>query len=388
MGKGEVLLVNDDATFRSFLNSVLSIEGYTVTDASDRESAFEKFNKNNYDVVLLDISIPKMNAIDTLDLIRQKQTMPEVIVLTDNIMINNALECMRLGAFGYIRRPYSMRELLIYTKRAIEHRRQKTLKNNLNKNGTGITLIGKSKTMSDLRNTLAKIAPTNSNILILGGSGSGKEVVARSIHSQSPRAEKPFVPVNCASLSEALLESELFGYEKGAFTDAKIQKPGLAEIADGGTLFLDEIGEIPFHLQAKLLRFLESGDIRRVGATKDIHLNVRIICATNQPLEKLVMEKKFREDLFYRLNVLPVPVPPLTKHADDIPLLVNHFVERLGYQKQFDESAMDMLKAYTWPGNVRELKNVVERTCILSHEKIVCSKDILFLCSIKPRATG
>jgi len=253
------------------------------------------------------------------------------------------------------------------------------LRNELNRSGVGGELLGKSKAMLDLKDILKKIAPTHSTVLVLGGSGSGKDVVARAIHNQSTRYGKPFVPVNCASFSETLLESELFGYEKGAFTDAKTLKRGLAEIADGGTLFLDEIGEIPLHFQAKLLRFLETGEIRRVGGTKDITLNVRIICATNQPLELLVKQHRFREDLFYRLNVLSVAVPPLRDRVDDIPLLIDHFISQQGFQKLFDKDAMDTLKSYPWRGNVRELKNVVERTCILTQSKVVSSADLSFL---------
>jgi two-component system response regulator HydG len=233
--------------------------------------------------------------------------------------------------------------------------------------------------MLELQNILARISPTQSTVLVLGDSGTGKELVARSIHDQSPRKDKPFIAINCASFSETLLESELFGYEKGAFTDAKTQKRGLAEIADGGTLFLDEIGEIPIHFQAKLLRFLETGEIRRVGGTKDIILNVRIICATNQPLEMLVEENKFRADLYYRLNVLSVFVPPLKDRIDDIPLLVNSFVSVQEFQKEFDKTAMDLLQSYEWKGNVRELKNVIERTCILSEGKSVSAEDLSFL---------
>jgi transcriptional regulator with PAS, ATPase and Fis domain len=227
-------------------------------------------------------------------------------------------------------------------------------------------------------------------VLILGDSGTGKELVARSIHEQSPRNGQPFIAVNCASFSETLLESELFGHEKGAFTDAKTQKLGLAEIANGGTLFLDEIGEIPLHFQSKILRFLETGDVRRVGGTHDIALNVRIICATNQPLEALVQQKRFRSDLFYRLNVLLVTVPPLKERVSDIPLLVRYFITTQGFQKEFDQSALDILMSYEWRGNVRELRNIVERTCILTQGKIVSAADLSFLATAQRElpATG
>jgi DNA-binding NtrC family response regulator len=290
---------------------------------------------------------------------------------------------MKLGAFEYVRKPYSLNELLIQIERAIEHQRSqldlKLLRDELKKSGRGGKLIGKSKVMLELQRIISRVAPTQSTVLILGESGTGKELVARSIHEQSNRSNKPFIAINCASFSETLLESELFGYEKGAFTDAKSQKRGLAEIADGGTLFLDEIGEIPIHFQAKLLRFLETGEIRRVGGTKDLLLNVRIICATNQPLEVLVQKNRFRADLFYRLNVLSVIVSPLKERIDDIPLLVDNFIAMHGFQKEFSKEAMELLKKYDWCGNVRELKNVIERTCILTSERIVTSEDLSFL---------
>jgi transcriptional regulator with PAS, ATPase and Fis domain len=216
-------------------------------------------------------------------------------------------------------------------------------------------------------------------VLVLGESGTGKELVARSIHEESANCDEPFVAVNCATFSENLLESELFGYEKGAFTDAKSQKRGLAEVADGGTLFLDEIGEIPLHFQAKLLRFLETGEIRRVGGTRDIKLQARIICATNKPLELLVEQNPVRADLYYRLNVLSVSIPPLRDHLDDVPLLVEHVLSSLGFSKRFDDSALRVLMSYHWPGNVRELKNVIERTCILTAGEVVSARDLSFL---------
>jgi DNA-binding NtrC family response regulator len=290
---------------------------------------------------------------------------------------------MKIGAFEYVRKPYELSELCIQIERAIEHQRSKLdvkiLQNELRKTGRADTILGTSKVMQDLRKIIARVAPSNSTVLVLGESGTGKELVARSIHELSPRRERPFIAVNSASFSETLLESELFGHEKGAFTDAKAQKLGLAEIANGGTLFLDEIGEIPLHFQAKLLRFLETGDIRRVGGTRDISLNVRIICATNQPLEMHVQQKRFRNDLFYRLNVLSVMVPLLKDHLEDIPLLVNYFITTQGFQKEFDRGALDILKSYDWRGNVRELRNVVERTSILTPGKIVTAADLSFL---------
>ncbi len=383
MSKGKILVVDDEASLRLLLSSELSRAGYVVETATDGENALARLREDFFHVVLLDIVMPRMDGIEVLRIIKSEGIPSEVIILTGNATLESAIESMKLGAFEYIRKPYTLNELIIQIDRAIEHQHSqfdlKALRNELIKKGHGGKLVGKSKVMVALQAILERIAPTQSTVLILGDSGTGKELVARSIHDMSPRHDKPFIAINCATFSETLLESELFGYEKGAFTDAKTQKRGLAEIADGGTLFLDEIGEIPMHFQAKLLRFLETGEIRRVGGTKDIMLNVRIICATNQPLEQLVEENKFRADLYYRLNVLCVNIPPLRDRIDDIPLLVNSFLAAQEFKKEFDDSAMELLKAYDWKGNVRELKNVIERTCILAQGKIVSADDLSFL---------
>ncbi|HEX2956167.1 MAG TPA: sigma-54 dependent transcriptional regulator [Chitinispirillaceae bacterium] len=387
MSKGKILVVDDEASLRLLLTKELIRVGYSVEAVNDGDDALARLREDFFNIVLLDIVMPKTDGIETLRIMKQEGIPSEVIILTGNASLESAIESMKLGAFEYIRKPYQFNELLIQIERATEHQHSKLdlklLKDELRKNGHGGKIIGKSREILDLQSIIARIAPTQSTVLILGESGTGKELVARSIHEMSPRIDKPFIAINCASFSESLLESELFGYEKGAFTDAKTQKRGLTEIADGGTLFLDEVGEIPFHFQAKLLRFLETGEIRRVGGTKDISLNVRIICATNQPLEKLVEENRFRADLFYRLNVLSVVVPPLKDRDGDIPLLVNNFISVQGFQKEFDRSAMDVLEAYDWKGNVRELKNVIERTCILTTEKVVTAENLSFLRSSK-----
>jgi DNA-binding NtrC family response regulator len=383
MSKGKILVVDDEASLRLLLSNELSRAGYMVEAVADGEIALSRLREDFYHVVLLDIVMPRTDGVEVLRTIKSDNIPSEVIILTGNATLESAIECMKIGAFEYVRKPYSLNELIIQIERAIDHQRSqldlKLLRSELIKKGHGSNLVGKSKVMMDLQKILARISPTQSTVLVLGDSGTGKELVARSIHDQSPRKDKPFIAINCASFSETLLESELFGYEKGAFTDAKTQKRGLAEIADGGSLFLDEIGEIPIHFQAKLLRFLETGEIRRVGGTKDIILNVRIICATNQPLELLVEENKFRADLYYRLNVLSVLIPPLKDRIDDIPLLVNSFISVQEFKKEFDKAAMDLLQSYEWKGNVRELKNVIERTCILSQGKTVSAEDLSFL---------
>jgi two-component system, NtrC family, response regulator AtoC len=383
MSKGKLLVVDDEANLRLLLGKELGRVGYSVETVSNGEVALNRLREDFFHVVLLDIIMPNTDGMEVLRTIKQDAIPSEVIILTGNATFENVIESMKLGAFEYIRKPYALPELIIQIERAIEHQRSKVdlkiLREELAKTGHGGKLIGKSQVMVELQNIITRIAPTQSTVLILGESGTGKELVARSIHDHSLRKEKSFIAINCASFSETLLESELFGYEKGAFTDAKSQKRGLAEIADGGTLFLDEIGEIPIHFQAKLLRFLETGEIRRVGGTRDIALNVRIICATNQPLERLVEESRFRADLFYRLNVLSVTVPPLKDRIDDIVLLVKFFIAQQGFNKEFDRSALQTLKSYDWHGNVRELKNVIERTCILTPGRVVTADDLSFL---------
>jgi DNA-binding NtrC family response regulator len=381
--KGKVLVVDDEASLRLLLSNELTRVGYSVDVASGGDEALDRVREDYYHVVLLDIVMPQTDGIAVLRTIKAENILSEVIILTGNATLESAIECMKLGAYEYVRKPYSISELIIQIERAIEHQRsqldRRILREEMRRTGYGGKLIGKSREIKELRSIISRIAPTQSNVLILGESGTGKELVARSIHEQGPNGDKQFIAVSCASFPENLLESELFGHEKGAFTDAKTQKRGLAEIADGGTLFLDEIGELPLSFQAKLLRFLETGEIRRVGGTKDISLNVRILCATNRPLEKLVEQKLFRDDLYYRLNVLSIVVPPLRDHKEDISLFVENVVAVQSFTHGFTQNALDVLKSYDWPGNIRELKNVVERTCILCPDRDITAEDVSFL---------
>lgn len=385
--KGKILVVDDEASLRLLLSNELSRAGYTVEVAQDGETAFSRIREDFYNVVLLDIVMPGMDGISLLRSIRAENIISEVIILTGNATIESAIESIKLGAFEYVRKPYSLNELIIQIDRAIIHQSsqldRKLLREELKKSSYGGKIIGKSKEIRELRSMINRIAPTQSIVLILGESGTGKELVARTIHEESARSDKQFVAISCAALPPNLLESELFGYERGAFTDAKAQKRGLAEIADGGTLFFDEIGEIPLAFQAKLLRFLETGEIRRVGGTKDINLNVRILCATNKPLETLVDRSEFRADLYYRLNVFTVFVPALRNHREDIPLLIDNILSIQGFHKTFDAAALEILGSYDWPGNIRELRNVIERACILGAGNEITEKDISFLKVIK-----
>jgi two-component system, NtrC family, response regulator AtoC len=389
--KAKILVVDDEASLRLLLSNELTRAGYHVDAAADGETAMARVREDLYHVILLDIVMPGMDGIALLRRIRAENVVSEVIILTGNATIESAIETMKLGAFEYVRKPYSLNELIIQIERAIAHQisqlDRQVLKKDLNKTALGGKIIGESEGIRDLRSIINRVASTQSIVLILGESGTGKELVARTIHEQSSRNDKQFVAVSCAALPPNLLESELFGHEKGAFTDAKTQKRGLAETADGGTLFLDEIGEIPLLFQAKLLRFLETGEIRRVGGTKDIGLNVRILCATNRPLESLIERNEFREDLYYRLNVFTIHVPALKDHGDDIPMLIENIIALQGFRKKFDKAALDALKAYPWPGNVRELRNVVERACILSQENLIGEKDISFL-NVKQKSTS
>ena len=382
--KGKLLVVDDEASLRLLLSNELTRAGYAVDVVSGGDEALTRVQEDFYHVVLLDIVMPHTDGITVLRTLKSENIMSEIIILTGNATLESAIECMKLGAFEYVRKPYSISELIIQIEHAMEHQRaqldRKMLREDMKRrSGYGGKLIGKSKEIKDLREIITRVAPTQSNVLILGESGTGKELVARSIYEQSQSSDKQFVAVNCASFPENLLESELFGHEKGAFTDAKSQKRGLAEIADGGTLFLDEIGEMPLPFQAKLLRFLETGEIRRVGGTKDLSLNVRILCATNRPLERLVEQKLFRDDLYYRLNVLSIVVPPLREHIEDIPALVENVIATQEFQNKFDDESLDVLKNYNWPGNIRELKNVVERTCILCPGRQITASDVLFI---------
>jgi DNA-binding NtrC family response regulator len=381
--KAKLLVVDDEASLRLLLGNELTRAGYAVDVASNGEEALSRVREDFYQVVLLDIVMPGIDGVSVLRTIKSENVMSEVIILTGNATLESAIECMKLGAFEYVRKPYSLSELVIQIDRAIEHRRttldRRILREEMRKTAYGGTIVGKSRQIRDLREIISRVAPTQSNVLILGESGTGKELVARSIHELGQGGDKQFVAVSCASFPENLIESELFGHERGAFTDAKTQKHGLAEIADGGTLFLDEIGELPISFQAKLLRFLETGEIRRVGGTKDINLNVRILCATNRELDKLVERKLFRDDLYYRLNVLSIVVPPLRNHKEDIPSLVENVIRSQGFSSNFGPDAMDVLKQYDWPGNIRELKNVVERTSILCPGRVISASDVSFL---------
>ena len=372
--KPRILIVDDESSLREVLSIMLHREGYQVDTAIDGAQAAARLRDHSYDLVISDIKMPRMNGLELLRHIKERTPETVVLMITAFSTSDEAVEAMKQGAFDYITKPFRNEEIRLIVKNALERRelRQENLalKEELGKRYSFEGLIGKSKAMQDVITLIRKVAASPVKILITGESGTGKELVARAIHYQSERREQPFVPINCGAIPENLLESELFGHEKGSFTGAVKQKDGLFETAAGGTIFLDEIGELPQLMQVKLLRVLQENEFRRVGGTKPIKVDVRVIAATNRRLEDAVVDGSFREDLYYRFNVIRIDLPPLRNRREDIPIMIDWFWERFtGHQGvQVDEDAMRRLIDYHWPGNVRELENVVERATVLGHQ--------------------
>jgi DNA-binding NtrC family response regulator len=381
-----ILVIDDEKLIRWSLKERLTREGHAVTEAEDGKSAAAALEAELPDLVLLDMKLPDTDGLTILKSIQERAPELPVIIITAYSTVDTAVEAMRLGAYDYISKPFDLEELTITARRALEAsalRREVREHAREQKSKFGIhNLVGKARSMQEIGALVRKVSQSQaSTVLIRGESGTGKDVIARAIHVESARADKPFMNITCTALQDTLLESELFGHEKGAFTDAKNQKKGLFELANGGTVFLDEIGDMSPTLQAKLLRALEERAFRRVGGSQDIKVDVRIIAATNRPLEKLIEEKKFREDLYYRLNIITVDVPPLRDRRADIPLLVDHFLKR--FASEFRKSVNDVsseglrkLEGYDWPGNVRELKNVIERAVLLGSGPVIAADDL------------
>jgi DNA-binding NtrC family response regulator len=380
-----LLIVDDDPVALDLLREVLSKESYEVASALSAEEAISQGIENIFDVIITDV---RMGEKDGMDVLRSfKKTSPEtaVIMITAFGSIDTAIEAIREGAFDYISKPFKLEEIKITVRRALEQRRllrenqyyrQELLEKYQFKN-----VIGRTPQMFQVYKTIARVADTKSTILLYGERGTGKELVARSIHYNSQRSDRPFVTVDCASLVETLMESELFGHVRGAFTGALQAKRGLFEEADGGTLFLDEVGNLSLSTQAKLLRFLQEYEIKRVGGTENIKVDVRVIAATNQFLEPLVKSGNFREDLFDRLNVVPISLPPLREKKEDIPLLIIHFLQKSSEENRkqisyISPEALDILTQYSWPGNVRELRHTIERAVVLSTQPIILPEDL------------
>jgi len=381
----KVLAIDDEEPFRRLLKKELTRKGFSVQTAADGESAVAMLKSDEYDVALLDIVMPGLDGIALMKKIGNDPATPATIVLTGMATVETAVEAMRNGAYDYISKPYKLDELVIVINRAFEYRRLKIknllLEQELARKEAPAEFVGKSGQFKDLLILIRKIAPTGSSVLIHGESGTGKELVATTIWQYSKRSNAPFTALNCAALSESLIESELFGHEKGAFTNAHQLKYGIVEVADKGTLFLDEVGELPLGLQAKLLRFLDSGEFRRVGSNKTLKVDVRVIAATNKDLTILIRSGGFRQDLYYRLNVINIKVPPLRERREDISYLANHFLTKYSNKlskniSDFSPQALEALNGYHWPGNVRELENVVERAVIICDSETLEVKDL------------
>ncbi|HZV47371.1 MAG TPA: sigma-54 dependent transcriptional regulator [Thermodesulfovibrionales bacterium] len=375
-----ILVVEDKESMAAMLKETLEAEGYKVIPARDAAKGIKYLKNGKIDLVLTDLKLPDKNGIDVLKASKEENHLTPVIVMTAFGSVEAAVSAMKEGAFDFITKPFDTDHLIILIKRALETQRLVTenilLKEEVSSRFGLPGIIGKSRNIVDVAQIVQKVAATKTTVLILGESGTGKELFARAIHNLSSRKHYPFVPINCAAIPKALLESELFGHEKGSFTGADARKLGKFQLADKGTIFLDEIGDMDLSIQAKLLRAIEEGEIERVGAITSITLDVRIVAASNKDLEKAVEEKKFREDLFYRLNVFPVRVPPLRERKGDIPLLVEYFINKYCNEmktpvKNVSKEALDILMGYHWKGNVRELGNTIERAVILCDGEVI-----------------
>jgi len=380
MEKRRVLVVDDEESFRHMLSVILEKEGYEVETAKDGDEALEAMEKGIFDEVLCDIRMPRMDGIQFLKEAKKDHGDSTIVMMSAYGTLDTAIEAMKLGAYDYVSKPFKPDEIVLTLKKAEEREKLKReniyLRKEVKKEYNFNNIISKNEAMTAIFDTIGKVARYKSTILVTGESGTGKELVAKAIHFNSDRSASPFIAVNCGAIPENLLESELFGHVKGAFTDAVRTKKGLFEEANDGTLFLDEIGELPLSLQVKLLRVFQDGEIRRIGDSRSIKIDVRIIAATVKNLEKAAKEGSFRDDLFYRLNVLPLRIPPLRERKEDIPLLVDHFIakfsENLGRTIiGVTPEALKILLRYSWPGNVRELENMIERGLVLTETDMI-----------------
>lgn len=369
----KVLIVDDERAIRNSLKEILSDEGYDADTAEDGADALRKVEKEKFDVIFCDIKMPGMDGIEVLDKLVEMGVDAAVVMISGHGDIDTAVECIKKGAFDFVQKPLDLNRLLITVKNASERQTLASQNKVLKKKVYGADMIGESAPMQRIREMIDKVAPTDARVLITGPNGSGKELVARNLHQQSRRSAMPFIEVNCAAIPSELIESELFGHEKGSFTSAIKQHKGKFEQADGGTLFLDEIGDMSLAAQAKVLRVLQEKKLSRVGSDKDIEVDVRVIAATNKDLQKEIAAGNFREDLYHRLSVILFRVPSLDERKDDIPMLIQHFLEKYtdgGRARSFSPEAVDLLVKKNWPGNIRELDNVVDRLLILGDDVI------------------
>lgn len=387
--KARILVVDDEAPMRESLKDWLMEEGYEVGLAASGKEAIAMARKKNWDVILLDLKMPGMDGVETLKRLKGKEvnTEAEILMMTAYATVDTAVQAMKEGAFDYLVKPFSPDEIEMQIKKIVTHRElvleNILLRQKLEERSEYGEIIGQSDVMQTIYDLISQVAPTDSTVLITGESGTGKELIARAIHGNSQRCYMPYIAVSCGALPDSLLESELFGYEKGAFTGAEHTKKGRFEMADKGTLFLDEIGDISLKTQVDLLRVLQEKEFRRLGGEEEIKVDVRILAATNRDIKKAIAENRFREDLFYRLNVISIHIPPLRERKDDIPLLVKAFIRRCCLEMNKEQvkiapSAMKLLMDYNWPGNVRELENVIERALVIGRGEEIVTEDLPF----------
>lgn len=376
-----ILVIDDEKAIRKVLIEILTFEGFTVDEAADGAEGAKKIKEGNFDCIICDIKMPKMDGLEVLQIAKQEKPDTPFIVISGHGSIETAVDAVKKGAFDYISKPPDLNRLLITIRNAMDKKSLVAETKQLRKRiSRGFEMIGESDSMARIQETIAKVAPTDARVLITGENGVGKELVARRIHELSNRANGPLVEVNCAAIPSELIESELFGHEKGSFTSAIKQRIGKFEQANGGTLFLDEIGDMHLDAQAKMLRALQEGKITRVGGEKEIKIDVRVLAATNKNLLEEAEAKRFRLDLYHRLSVILIQVPPLNTRKDDIPALITHFIKDISEeykqpQKEIDNDAIKALQEHNWTGNIRELRNVVERLIILSDKRIT-QKDV------------
>ncbi len=380
-----ILIVDDEPGVRTALGGVLRDEGYTVDAVESGEACLERVVGQTFDLVLLDVWMPGIDGLETLQRLRERQVDAQVVVISGHGSVESAVRAIKLGAFDFVEKPLSLDKAVLVVRNALRQRLLEAENRDLRAQvDRRYVMVGESPVMRHLREQVLLAAPTNGRVLVLGENGTGKELVARTLHAHSRRRAEPFVEVNCAAIPEELIESELFGHTKGAFTGAVADRRGRFEHAHGGTIFLDEIGDMSLKTQAKVLRALQEQVIQPVGGTSSVRVDVRVVAATNKDLQAEIGAGRFREDLFFRLNVVPIFVPPLRDRADDVPRLAEHFMATLAAEygrrvKRFAPEAMARLQRYGWPGNVRELHNVVERLLIMVHESIVTLQDVSFV---------
>ena len=383
--KASFLIVDDEAGVRSALGGVLQDEGYQVDAVDSGEACLERVARDAYDVIVLDIWLPGLDGLATLERLRERGVDAQVVMISGHGNIESAVRAIKMGAFDFVEKPLSLDKTVLVARNALRQRRLEAENRALRAHVEGErVMVGESAVMTHLRGQVTRAAPTNGRVLIYGENGTGKELVARNVHAMSRRSGGPFVEVNCAAIPEELIESELFGYKKGAFTGAVTDRQGKFEAADGGTIFLDEVGDMSLKTQAKVLRVLQEQVVERVGGLGGVQVDVRVLAATNKDLPNRIAEGAFRDDLFFRLNVIPIFVPPLRNRREDIPLLARHFLAGFAHEyghraKELDDAALTVLRAHDWPGNVRELQNVLERLAIMVPDALIGAEDLGFL---------